>query len=97
MKNLRKAQKALRLAAARLAKITPPAEARAGHELLLKGVREYADEIDGMIAKLKSGHRRGRLRGHVPQGRQGHDRRHARHLEGRLHHRPRRLSRGSAR
>ncbi len=56
-KNLRKAQKALRLAAAKLAKIKPPAGARAGHELLLKGVREYADEIDGMIAKLKSGHR----------------------------------------
>jgi len=57
VKNLRKAQKALRAAAAKLKAITPPAAARPGHQLLEKGVTEYADEIDGLIAGLKKGDR----------------------------------------
>jgi hypothetical protein len=57
VKNLRKAQKALRVAAAKLKRITPPPTARTGHELLEKGVTEYADEIDGLIAGLKKGDR----------------------------------------
>jgi hypothetical protein len=57
VKNLRKAQTALRSAAAKLDKITPPAKAAAGHKLLEKGVREYADEIDGMIEQFKKGNR----------------------------------------
>jgi hypothetical protein len=57
VRNLRKAQTALRTAAAQLAQITPPAAAKPGHELLEKGVREYADEIDGLIAGLKKGNR----------------------------------------
>jgi hypothetical protein len=57
VKNLRKAQKALRAAAARLKRITPPPAARTGHQLLEKGVTEYADEIDGLIAGLKKGDR----------------------------------------
>jgi hypothetical protein len=57
VKNLRKAQKALRVAAAKLKAITPPAGARPGHQLLEKGVTEYAEEIDGLIAGLKKGDR----------------------------------------
>ena len=57
VKNLRKAQRALRSAASQLGQITPPPKARAGHELLEKGVREYADEIDDVIAKFKRGQR----------------------------------------
>jgi hypothetical protein len=57
VKNLRKAQRALRAAATKLKAITPPAAARPGHQLLEKGVTEYADEIDGLIAGLKKGDR----------------------------------------
>jgi hypothetical protein len=57
VRNLRKAQRALRSAAAKLAKIDPPPKAAAGHKLLEKGVREYADEIDGVIAKFQKGNR----------------------------------------
>jgi hypothetical protein len=54
-KNLRTQQAALRRAANKLALITPPANVAADHQLLIKGVREYADEIDGLIARVKKG------------------------------------------
>jgi hypothetical protein len=55
--NLRKNQRALRAAASKLEKITPPPEAAAGHALLRKGVLEYADEIDGLITQLAKGNK----------------------------------------
>ena len=53
--NLRVAQRALRRAARSLAAITPPERVRAEHALLLRGVREYAQELNGVIARLKKG------------------------------------------
>ena len=52
---LRKAQRALRAAAVQLEGITPPHRIAAEHRLLTRGVREYADELDGVIARLKAG------------------------------------------
>jgi hypothetical protein len=57
-RNLRRVQVELRTAAVKLEKITPPAQVRAQHELLTKGVREFADELDGVIAQAKSGNQR---------------------------------------
>lgn len=53
--NLAKVQRALRHAAAVLATIQPPARVRADHALLVKGVREYASELSGVIERLKGG------------------------------------------
>ncbi len=44
----------LRSAARKLAAITPPDEIKAEHAQLLGGVREYANELDGIIAKLRA-------------------------------------------
>jgi hypothetical protein len=55
-KNLRTEQAALRSAAVKLGQITPPANAAKGHALLITGVREYANEIDSLIAKVRKGH-----------------------------------------
>jgi hypothetical protein len=52
---LRQAQRALRSAAIDLAKIRPPADIRRPQALLLQGVKEYAAELDSIIAKLKAG------------------------------------------
>jgi hypothetical protein len=57
LRDLRQAQKELRTAAGKLSKITPPAKIKAQHQLLIKGVRDYANEIDTVIAKFKSGSR----------------------------------------
>jgi hypothetical protein len=54
-RNLRKSQIELRAAATQLAKIVPPAPIKTEQAQLVRGVREYADELDGVIAKLKSG------------------------------------------
>jgi len=54
-RNLRKSQVELRAAAVKLEKIVAPARIRAQQALLIKGVREYADELDGVIANLKRG------------------------------------------
>jgi len=53
--NLVKIQRALRSAAIALASIGPPASIRSDHALLLKGVREYATELDGVIRRLRGG------------------------------------------
>jgi len=55
--NLRKNQRALRAAASKLDQITPPPEAAAGHALLKKGVLEYADEINALIAQVDRGNK----------------------------------------
>ena len=52
---LRKAQVALRAAVVALGKIRPPADIRPEHALLLKGVEEYATELNSVIAKLEAG------------------------------------------
>jgi hypothetical protein len=44
------AQRQLRGAAVTLEKITPPAKIKALHELLIRSVREFADELDNVIA-----------------------------------------------
>src|SRR5438270_10695622 len=49
--NLRQVQVALRAAAGKLERITPPDNVKAQHRLLIKGVREYANELDGVIAQ----------------------------------------------
>lgn len=46
---------ALRAAARSLDKIVPPARVRAEHEFLRRAVLEYADELSGPIARLRSG------------------------------------------
>jgi hypothetical protein len=57
VKDLRKAQVQLRSAADKLTAITPPAKIKAQHQLLIKGVREYASELDGVITKYKKGNK----------------------------------------
>jgi hypothetical protein len=52
--NLRHVQVELRAAATELAKITPPANVRAAHRELIRGVREYADELSGVIANVEA-------------------------------------------
>ena len=54
-RNLRTAQRELRATATKLTQITPPEKIKAQHALLTKGVREYADELDGVIARVKRG------------------------------------------
>jgi hypothetical protein len=58
VKTLRNTQTLLRSTAVKLDNITPPSGAAAGHALLIKGVREYADELDGVIAKVQRGNLR---------------------------------------
>jgi hypothetical protein len=53
--NLVKIQHALRRAADSLASIGPPAPIRSDHALLLRGVREYADELGVVIRRLRGG------------------------------------------
>jgi hypothetical protein len=53
--NLVRVQRALRRTAAGLEAITPPGPVRADHALLLKGVREYASELSGVIRRVRSG------------------------------------------
>ena len=48
-------QSQLRAAAAGLEKIQPPAKIKARHSRLIKAVREFADELSGVIARVKSG------------------------------------------
>jgi hypothetical protein len=45
----------LRAAARSLARIVPPRRVRTQHELLLRAVLEFADELSGPIARLRSG------------------------------------------
>jgi hypothetical protein len=52
---LENAQVALRSAAIALTRIDPPPAARSEHALLIRGVLEYADELDGVIAALHAG------------------------------------------
>jgi hypothetical protein len=52
---LEKIQTQLRTAADKLANIDPPASVKPQHEQLVKGIRDFADELDGVIAKLKGG------------------------------------------
>jgi len=54
-KNLRKVQLELRNTAVKLEHITPPAKIKTDHQLMINAVREYADELDGVITKVKSG------------------------------------------
>jgi hypothetical protein len=54
---LENAQVALRSAAIALTRIDPPPAVRSDHALLIKGVLEYADELDGVIAALHAGGR----------------------------------------
>ena len=53
--NLQVAQNGMRTAAAKLAKIVPPANIKAAHALLLKGLREDTEELTAVIAELKKG------------------------------------------
>jgi hypothetical protein len=54
-RNLAKSQVELRAAAAKLEKIVPPAKIKADHERLIKGVLDYANELNAVIANLKKG------------------------------------------
>jgi hypothetical protein len=55
VKNLRKSQTDLRAAAIKLEKITPPDRVKAQHLALVKGVRLFAGELDGVIKNVKNG------------------------------------------
>jgi hypothetical protein len=61
--NLRHVQVLLRTAADRLARITPPQNVAAAHQQLIAGVREYANQLNGIIASVKSGGGRPALAG----------------------------------
>jgi hypothetical protein len=52
---LRTAQHQLRVSAAALAKLRPPGEIVTFHDRLIKGVRDFATELDGVIASARSG------------------------------------------
>ena len=49
------AQTQLRAAASGLQRIRPPARIKAQHSRLINAVREFADELNGVIAGVKSG------------------------------------------
>jgi hypothetical protein len=49
------AQRQLRTAAAGLEKIKPPAKVEVQHRRLIEAVREFADELTGVIAGVKAG------------------------------------------
>jgi hypothetical protein len=55
VRQLRRLQIVLRNASVQLAQITPPEKIRAEHELLARGVREYSQELTGVIARVQSG------------------------------------------
>jgi hypothetical protein len=55
VRDLRRLQIVLRSAASELTRIRPPAKVRDQHELLARGVREYAQELTGVIARVQSG------------------------------------------
>ena len=61
VKNLQHVQVLLRNAATKLEQITPPDKVSAAHALLIRGVREYATELDGVIKTAKTGDTRGAL------------------------------------
>jgi hypothetical protein len=63
---LRRAQRVLRATAAELARIVPPRALAADQRLLLKGVREYAAELDTVIARFGSGRRTTRAIESIP-------------------------------
>jgi hypothetical protein len=48
-------QSSLRSAADRLAALSPPSRVKANHAQLVQAVRDFADELDSVIAKLKKG------------------------------------------
>jgi hypothetical protein len=48
-------QSRLRSAADRLAALSPPSRVKANHAQLVQAVRDFADELDSVIAKLKKG------------------------------------------
>jgi hypothetical protein len=52
---LQKVQQDLRDAAERLDKITPPKDIKKEQDALTTGVRDFADELDPVIKKVKSG------------------------------------------
>jgi len=54
-KNLRKVQVELRSTAAKLQRITPPDKIKADHQLMIHAVREYADELNGVISRVQNG------------------------------------------
>jgi hypothetical protein len=53
--NLRHVQVLLRSAALKLEKITPPQDVAAAHQQLIAGVRQYANELNGIIKDVKGG------------------------------------------
>ena len=55
--NLRRVQVRLRRAGVELGKITPPPTVAAAHRQLIDAVREYADELSGIIADVQGGDR----------------------------------------
>jgi hypothetical protein len=71
--NLRRVQVRLRRAGVELGEITPPPTVAAAHRQLIAAVREYADELSGIIADVKGGDRAAlakisQLRGVVAMG-----------------------------
>lgn len=52
---LAKLQAHLRAAGKTLAAMSPPARIKTQHAALVKAVRDYADELDAVIAKVKNG------------------------------------------
>jgi hypothetical protein len=61
VKNLRHVQAELRTTAVKLEQIKPPAKIKTDHELMIRGVREYATELNGVIAEVKRGDKSGAL------------------------------------
>jgi hypothetical protein len=55
VKNLELGQRKLREAATELAAMNPPPNVKADHEALRRAVLEYAQELSGVIAKVKKG------------------------------------------
>ena len=55
VKNLRHAQAELRSAAVQLESFNPPAKVKAQHQALIRAVREYASELNAVIARVKNG------------------------------------------
>jgi hypothetical protein len=53
--NLHRSSVQLRAAAVKLAKIAAPDSIVAAHNALIKGVRQYANDLDGLAAKLRNG------------------------------------------
>ncbi len=84
--NLRRVKVRLRRAGVELGEITPPPTVAAAHRQLIAAVREYADELSGIIADVKGGDRAalakdrtGQRGGRDGQGDAGDRRRRLRH------------------